>query len=518
MAVMSEFVAVFGRLHPILLHLPMGLLIGLAVLEAHAVWKRQGVSPRLLVFLAAGTAVLTASAGLVLHDEPSYAESDILEWHERLGIATALTTCLAAFFHSRGAVKNYRLSLLVAVLVMMPAGHFGGTMTHGAGFLLEPLEEGFSDQNGEGPSVPDPPLAEAAPIANYADHIAPILKARCVNCHGQRKQKGDLRLDTPEWILKGGESGDALVAGNVEDSEIIFRLHLPLDDEDRMPPEHKRQPSEGQVQLLEAWIASGASFDDEFTLMGGLTLPEDQPAPEEEGLLPASEKALAALRAKQVHVQRISGETEQLWVDFAAPAADIGDSEVKKLLAPLEDHVADLSLARTQISDKAMGRVADLIRLRRLDLRQTALTDVGLARLAENPTLEELNIAGTGVTDGSIPLLLALPALTHLWVWESQLSAEGIAQLRTERPELKVNAGDSADAVALEVEGDVEFTSDAPSVDAPPEEGLPISLVPSNDTCPITEKPVDPKYTIVFEGKVIGFCCPNCPKTFWEKN
>ena len=515
---MPELLAVFGRLHPILLHLPMGLLIGLAVLEAHAVWKGQAASPRLLVFFAAGTAVLTAGAGWVLHEEPSYTGGDVLEWHERLGIATAVASCLAAFFHWRGAVKNYRFSLLAAVLVLLPAGHFGGTMTHGEGFLLEPLEEGFGDQNGGRPGVPDPQLAEAAPIANYTDHIAPILKARCVNCHGQRKQKGALRLDTPEWILKGGEGGEAVVAGNVEDSEIIFRLSLPLDDEDHMPPEHKRQPSEGQVLLLEAWIASGASFENEFTLIGGLTLPEDQPAPEKEGLLPASEIAVAALRAKQVHVQRISGETEQLWVDFAAPAAKIGDGEVKKLLEPLEDHVADLSLARTQITDKAMGRVSDLIRLRRLDLRQTAITDAGLEKLADNPTLEQLNVAGTKVTDTSIPLLLALPALTHLWVWESQLSADGIAQLRAKRPELKLNAGDSADAVALEVEGDVEFTSDAPSVDAPPQVALPVSLVPSNDECPITGKPIDPKYTIVFEGKVIGFCCPNCPKTFWEKN
>jgi YHS domain-containing protein len=37
-----------------------------------------------------------------------------------------------------------------------------------------------------------------------------------------------------------------------------------------------------------------------------------------------------------------------------------------------------------------------------------------------------------------------------------------------------------------------------------------------NSFCPITGEPIDPQYSIVFEEKVIGFCCPNCPKQFWE--
>ncbi|MDZ4828772.1 MAG: YHS domain-containing protein, partial [Phycisphaerae bacterium] len=42
------------------------------------------------------------------------------------------------------------------------------------------------------------------------------------------------------------------------------------------------------------------------------------------------------------------------------------------------------------------------------------------------------------------------------------------------------------------------------------------SLKPINAVCPVSGTPVDPRYTIVYEGKVIGFCCPNCPKKFWD--
>ena len=41
------------------------------------------------------------------------------------------------------------------------------------------------------------------------------------------------------------------------------------------------------------------------------------------------------------------------------------------------------------------------------------------------------------------------------------------------------------------------------------------ALKPVNATCPVSGEPVNPKYTVVFEGRVVGFCCPNCPGKFW---
>jgi YHS domain-containing protein len=76
-------------------------------------------------------------------------------------------------------------------------------------------------------------------------------------------------------------------------------------------------------------------------------------------------------------------------------------------------------------------------------------------------------------------------------------------------------------AVALETEGEIEFTSDAPDYDADPnadasESETVVSLAPINTVCPVSGKPVVAQYSVVFDGRVIGFCCPNCPKTFWD--
>ena len=75
----------------------------------------------------------------------------------------------------------------------------------------------------------------------YAEIIAPVMEAKCAGCHGESKQKGKLRVDTYDFLKKGGSEGPGLVAGNLDESGITFRVDLPLDDDEHMPPEDKTQ-------------------------------------------------------------------------------------------------------------------------------------------------------------------------------------------------------------------------------------------------------------------------------------
>ncbi len=512
---MHAWLEVFGRLHPLVLHLPVGLLAGLAVYEGVAHARREAPAPRLLVGCAAAGAVLAALTGWVLHEEPDYSGST-LEWHERLGIATAIASVVVLALRLAQKPRLYRAGLVVTLALLAPAGHFGAQMTHGEGFLTAPLRGEDAPPEPVLPAPPAPgPAAATATMVSYREHVAPILAARCVSCHGEKKKKGGLRLDAPEWIQKGGKGGDALVPGAPADSELLTRLRLPLEDDDHMPPEHKKQPAEAEIALLEAWIAAGASFDSPFELPSGLALPAPPPATAGPEVLEAPpEAALAALRARLVHVQAVSAGSPELWVDFAAPAAGIGDADVAALLGPLTDHVAELNLSRTQVTDAIMKKVAQMPRLRRLELRSTAITVAGVAALEGHETLAELALVQTQLTDAAAAALAKLPALQKVWLWSSGVGAEGVAALRAARPHLLVDAGEVVEAAPLETEGELKFTSDAPSVDAPPPAAV-VSLTPINSVCPVSGKPVDPKYSVVFEGRVIGFCCPNCPKEFW---
>ena len=94
---------------------------------------------------------------------------------------------------------------------------------------------------------------------DYEAVLKPLLRERCVSCHGALQQKAGLRLDTVAGMLRGGKHGPVLVVGKAEQSMMVQRASS-ADADERMPPEHEGQPfSEAQVALLKQWITDGAS-------------------------------------------------------------------------------------------------------------------------------------------------------------------------------------------------------------------------------------------------------------------
>jgi len=93
----------------------------------------------------------------------------------------------------------------------------------------------------------------------FEANVRPILEESCFKCHGAEKQKGELRLDTQEGIVKGGENGPVFVAGKPEESSLYKLVILPADDPDIMPA--KGDPlTEAQAKVIHDWIAAGAAF------------------------------------------------------------------------------------------------------------------------------------------------------------------------------------------------------------------------------------------------------------------
>ena len=78
--------------------------------------------------------------------------------------------------------------------------------------------------------------AAAAPPVDYVREVKPILTARCTSCHGAIRQKAGLRLDTAEFVRRGGDSGPAVEPGKSGESLLIDRV-TGADGSDRMPPE-----------------------------------------------------------------------------------------------------------------------------------------------------------------------------------------------------------------------------------------------------------------------------------------
>lgn len=102
-----------------------------------------------------------------------------------------------------------------------------------------------------------PPAAKKAGVTFDKD-IKPIFEKSCVECHGEKKQKGKLRLDTLANTLKASENGKSVIPGKSADSSLVKAVARLVED-DAMPPEGKGKPlTAEQIGLIRAWIDQGA--------------------------------------------------------------------------------------------------------------------------------------------------------------------------------------------------------------------------------------------------------------------
>lgn len=284
---MLEFV---GRVHPMVLHLPIGLLAGLVGLELVCLVRGRTLDAGVrgtLAWMGASFAVLSAASGLMLAREASYAGTTV-QLHQWLGIGVAVLSVIAAVCAGIArARKVYAVVLVVTMGALVPTGHLGAGMTHGENFLFEPFERlsakpkaaepttvvGGADEQAGAPgdraalgdgaaaAPTDPGGAGGArdlrPLT-FAVDVLPIFEARCVGCHSESKRKGGLALHTREAVDEGGELGPVLAAGDPEKSDLVQRLKLSLEHDDHMPPKSKQQLTAAEIGVIERWVREGA--------------------------------------------------------------------------------------------------------------------------------------------------------------------------------------------------------------------------------------------------------------------
>lgn len=517
----------FGRLHPVVLHMPIGLLVGLLAFEALALVRRTTLdrgTRRTLAWLAALSAVVAAVSGIVLAREPTYG-GDLLELHRWLGISTGVgcfvVAMLSGFRQRTGEpnrrAKAYAGALVLTAGVLAPAGHLGAGMTHGENFLFEPFSPRERAGRDRGINTSD---ATSAPIVQrtmFEAQIAPILEQRCVSCHSVSKREGGLALDSAQGIWDGGDSGSAIEPGDPDRSEIVVRMRLPLDDDDHMPPKSKGQPSTDEIDRIVAWIAAGASFEaleasgGASAVTGGTDQRETErssPPLPPRSIPPVDAPALAALRGALVHAE---SQGDGLLIVSFAPVPGLSDAEIAVLLAPIVQHVADLSLARSRAGDETLRVVAKMSRLRSLDLSGTTVGANQLRMLVSCAELERLILTRLALGTEVVEVLGALPKLARLHTWRSGLTEDDVSRLRAARPGLLVETGEQLAASPIGVEPEIVLSADAqiPDAAAPP-----VSLAAVNDVCPVSGAPVKPGFLVVHDGRVVGLCCEKCAAAF----
>src|SRR5258706_11143892 len=106
------------------------------------------------------------------------------------------------------------------------------------------------------------PAASSKPGVTYAADIKPIFDKSCIKCHGPEKQKGKLRVDSLDAVLKGGEDGKVIKLGNSAESMLVMNVAHVGDEDMFMPPPDNKDKipklTDEQIGLIRAWIDQGA--------------------------------------------------------------------------------------------------------------------------------------------------------------------------------------------------------------------------------------------------------------------
>lgn len=430
----------FGSLHPVLVHLPIGILLLGVCFELVSSGKRFGsLRPAIPVIIFWGmlAAVFSCITGLVLGSGGDY-EDELVNPHQWAGIALAVLSIVLAILY-RVETKNLfrKLTALIVLILIFVTGHLGGTITHGEDFLS------FSPGDDTDKPVTMKPIPDIQQAVVYTDIVQPLFQARCYSCHGTRKQKGKLRLDEQEYILKGGEEGKAIVAGKPEESEMIQRLLLPLEDDDHMPPQKKTQLTKEQVSLLKWWVSSGADFHKRvgeldqnaeikpvlLALQTGTSIKSD----EIEMIPPSSvaaadPKIISELGQQGVSVLPVARENNYLTANFINTSSNT-DSLLSALLK-LKEQLVSLKLDGKLPGNAGIQHIASLSKLRRLQLSNAEVSDETIGKLQNLKELRSLNLVGTAITAKGLAQLSKLEHLKYLYLYRTRIS-------ETERDQLK---------------------------------------------------------------------------------
>lgn len=478
--VSSDWAAFVGRFHPVLVHLPIGFLILAGLLELGRLTNKVEVKDSTLSFIlfwAAIGATLSCVAGYFLSLGGGY-EAKLLEEHKWQGLWVAVASWVAWLSKTDLLFEKFSLGSLLYLpalvfggLFTMVAGHHGGSLTHGEGYLSQETPEPFRGWLGMEPKT-EKGTDEIKPIADvnnalvYQDIINPILKARCVQCHNAKKSKGDLRMDDIELLKKGGENGPAFIVNKSSESELIKRCLLPLEDENHMPPKGKTQLSEGQVAILSWWIDQGAPLDKKVaelkandavkSALAALSKPQSvengsSASSQRDELLSLNVSApdasdIEALKKAGVLVTPIATGSHLLDIN-AVNVSSLTDTQLA-LLEPLSDQIVWVKLSGTKITDQGASTLAKLKNLQKLHLENTAISDVTIKKIKDLPLLTYLNLVNTQVSDTGIKELSSAKKLSSLHLWKTKVTEAGVAALKQAQPTLDVTLGISEQQIA----------------------------------------------------------------------
>ncbi len=427
-----------GKLHPLLLHLPIGVLIYTVL---HWVYARVALpedrQPDFTFSLGLGSlsAILSAVSGWMLANEGGYDEQ-LLDWHKYLGIATAVGSVGLFWAYRRVESTNtFGIILFGFMGLLTVTGHYGGSLTHGVDFLSASAK------------TPPAQIEDINEAHVFNDLVMPIIEDKCVSCHNPQKSKGDLLLHQLDGWLEGGKHGAVVKAGLSIESSLINRIFLPKEDEEHMPPTGKLQLTNDERLFLKWWVDSMATYDH---LVKDLTQPKEIEAYLKQV---ESTRGIDVDRPSQAQLDKLLGygivaelqAKDTPWVEvFLANAATFDPSGLRKLddIAPM---IRAINLSNSRVRDNDLKTLSECENLEEVNLSNCKISSQGLEALFDLKRLKVLNLYGSDVDKSIFDGLQRMPSLEKVYAWNTKIASEAIEALNDSDPNFKIEVGADVD-------------------------------------------------------------------------
>jgi len=424
----ADWLQFLGRFHPALVHLPIGMLVLLPLLElggANRPGLREAAGFVLQFTLAA--AAMSVILGISLAYGSGVMGTTVTR-HLWGGIAllVELLVCVTVrpAWISGQSQRVYPALLAISLLTLAWTAHQGGSLTYGSGYLTRYMPE---------PLKPLFPSAAAASDAAYVGsaytrYIHPILDAKCVACHGTSKVQAGLRLDFYDLLMKGGSDGAVIEPRNPDRSLLLERVTLSPSDRHFMPAQGRTPLTPDEIAALRAWILAGAS-PTATSIPGVSKAKENAEVP----LQPVGD--YSALMNEIVEMQRSEGakliavsakESDGLILRTIDVAPKFDDAQLARFqrFAP---YIVEAELGHTAVTDACFDILSKFTNLRALHLEGTAVTGQGSAKLSSLSQLTYLNLSRTKVTSGALAPLKAIPNLRHVYLFDTPAELDSAA-------------------------------------------------------------------------------------------
>ncbi len=428
-----------GRIHPLILHLPIGVLVFLVVL---LFFRREfkGKSFDRIVFLClmliSVTASLSALFGLFLSLQEGYGQDSIWQ-HKVSGIVLSFLCyfLLIAFNSIKRSKTLFYSGVGITIAALLFTGHTGSMITHGENFVLEPL----MNKQKEALST------ETSSLYKFA--VEPILEMKCISCHNEKKSKGGLVMTSVARFKEGGEEGVEWEAGNPKASRLIQYIHLPMDDDNHMPPEGKTQLTAEEIFILESWIQSGADFDKKLTdysetdtIRKWVSAQVNSRVSSKEerayALRPVSQEVIDKLNTPFRTIFPLYQNSPALQVDFFVRES----FQTKSLeeLKLIQEQLVILNLSKMPITDEQLQTIAQFTNLEKLNLNFTDIQGTGLSALKSLSKLSSVSLSGTSIGNEHVQSIIDLPLLRELFVWNTNVADTEVVALQKKYPQIKI--------------------------------------------------------------------------------